>query len=231
MRGTLDEHVLESEALRGNPLGDPHERPLWVYTPPGYAGGPTVYVLQGYTGQLEMWRNRVAFRPTFLELLDRDDVDARVVFVDAFTSVGGSQFVDSHGSGRYHTYVCDEIVPFVDGRYDSNGFRGVAGKSSGGYGAAVTAMLRPDLFQGSPATPAAACSRSRSGRSSGSPPGGSATRTPAPSSGSWTSFAPARRRSPTRTTSTSCSSGASRRPTRPTPTARSGFRTTRRRRR
>jgi len=148
MSGQLDEHVIESEALRGNPLGDPHERPLWVYTPAGYAGGPTVYVLQGYTGQLEMWRNRVAFRPTFLELLDRDDVDARVVFVDAFTSVGGSQFVDSHGSGRYHTYVCDDIVPFVDARYDSNGFRGVAGKSSGGYGAAITAMLRPDLFQG-----------------------------------------------------------------------------------
>ena len=42
--------MIVSEALRGNPLGDPHERPLWVYTPPGYAGGPTVYVLQGYTG-------------------------------------------------------------------------------------------------------------------------------------------------------------------------------------
>jgi pimeloyl-ACP methyl ester carboxylesterase len=148
LRGQLDEHVVESVALRDNPLGDPHERPLWVYTPPSYAGGPTVYVLQGFTGQLEMWRNRAAFRPTFLELLDDAGIDARVVLIDAFTSVGGSQFVDSNGSGRYHTYICDEIVPFVDARYDSNGFRGVAGKSSGGQGAAVTAMLRPDLFQG-----------------------------------------------------------------------------------
>jgi pimeloyl-ACP methyl ester carboxylesterase len=106
------------------------------------------YVFQGFTGRLEMWRNRAAFRPTFLELLDREDADARVVFVDAFTSVGGSQFVDSNGSGRYHTYICDEIVPFVDAHYGSNGFRGVAGKSSGGQGAAVAAMLRPDLFQG-----------------------------------------------------------------------------------
>ena len=95
-----------------------------------------------------MWRNRAAFRPTFLELLDEADVDARVVFVDAWTSVGGSQFVDSNGSGRYHTYLCDEVVPFVDARYETNGLRGVAGKSSGGYGAAVTAMLRPDLFHG-----------------------------------------------------------------------------------
>ena len=58
-----------------------------------------------------MWRNRAAFRPTFLELLDDADIDARVVFVDAWTSVGGSQFVDSAGSGRYHSYICDEIVP------------------------------------------------------------------------------------------------------------------------
>ena len=148
MRGTLDEHVIASEALRGNPLGDPRERPLWVFTPPSYAGGPAVYVLQGFTGQLDMWRNRAAFRPTFLELLDDADVDARVVFVDAWTSVGGSQFVDSAGSGRYHSYICNEVVPFVDERYETNGFRGVAGKSSGGQGAAVTAMLRPDLFQG-----------------------------------------------------------------------------------
>src|ERR687898_783117 len=147
-KGRLDEHVLESGALRSNPLGDPHERPLWVYTSPSYDGGPTVYVLQGFTGRLEMWRNRAAFRPTFLELLDDADMDARVVLIDAFTSVGGSQFVDSNGSGRYHTYICEEIVPFVDARYDSNGFRGLAGKSSGGQGAAVTAMLRPDLFHG-----------------------------------------------------------------------------------
>ena len=46
LRGRLDEHLVESVALRSNPLGDPHERPLWVYTPPSYAGGPTVYVLQ-----------------------------------------------------------------------------------------------------------------------------------------------------------------------------------------
>jgi pimeloyl-ACP methyl ester carboxylesterase len=144
----LDELTIESDALRDNPLGDPYVRPLWVYTPPDYDRGPAVYVLQGYTGELEMWRNRVSFRPTFLELLDRERVNARVVFVDAWTSLGGSQFVDSPATGRYHTYLCEEVVPFVDERYETNGLRAVAGKSSGGYGAAVTAMLRPDLFSG-----------------------------------------------------------------------------------
>jgi hypothetical protein len=147
----VDELTIESEALRGNPLGDPHVRRVLVWTPPSYGRGggfPTIYVLQGYTGELDMWRNRLPYRPTFPELLDRDAPECVVVFVDAWTSVGGSQFVDSNGCGRYHTYLCDEVVPFVDARYRTDGRRGVTGKSSGGYGAAVTAMLRPDLFQG-----------------------------------------------------------------------------------
>ena len=148
LEGRLDELTIESDALRGNALGDPHVRPLWVYTPSSYDGGPVIYVLQGYTAQVEMWQNRAAFRPTFVELLDEARIDARVALVDAWTSVGGSQYVDSAGSGHYHTYLCEEIVPFVDARYETNGLRGVAGKSSGGQGAAVTAMLRPDLFSG-----------------------------------------------------------------------------------
>ena len=151
----LDEHLFESAALRGNPLGDPHERPLWVWTPPGYADSrrryPSVYVLQGFTGQLDMWRNRQSFRPTYLELLDRAAPECTVVFVDTWTSVGGSQFVDSPATGRYHTYLCEEVVPWVDGRYRTlaaREHRAVQGKSSGGYGAMVTAMLRPDLFGG-----------------------------------------------------------------------------------
>src|SRR5205085_12349112 len=65
--GRWVEHQLESALLRGNPLGDPHLRPLWVYLPPGYDAEPerryaSVYVIQGMTGQLDMWRNRNAFR-------------------------------------------------------------------------------------------------------------------------------------------------------------------------
>lgn len=161
LAGRIDEHVLDSRVLRGNPLGDPATRPLWVYVPPGYDADParrypTVYVLQGLTGQLDMWRNRAPFRPTYAELVDAmfvhgDAPPGLVVLVDAWTSLGGSQFLDSSATGRYHTYLCDEIVPFVDARYRTlaaAAHRGVAGKSSGGYGAMVTPMLRPDLFGG-----------------------------------------------------------------------------------
>ena len=153
-RGRFDEHVVESELLRGNPLGDPHRRPLWVYVPPGYDDEPerrypSVYVLQGLTGQLDMWRNRAAFRRTFPELVDELAAPCLVVFVDAWTSLGGSQFVDSPGTGRYGSYLCDEVVVFVDERYRTlaaAAHRGVMGHSSGGYGAMVSAMLRPDRF-------------------------------------------------------------------------------------
>ncbi len=74
---------------------------------------------------------------------------AIVVYLDAWTSYGGSQFVDSPGTGRYHSYLCDEVVPWVDGRYRTlagAAHRAIAGKSSGGFGAMITPMLRPDLF-------------------------------------------------------------------------------------
>jgi S-formylglutathione hydrolase FrmB len=46
-------------------------------------------------------------------------------------------------------YLCDEVVAFVDERYPTiadRHHRGLAGKSSGGYGAMVVPMLRPDVF-------------------------------------------------------------------------------------
>jgi S-formylglutathione hydrolase FrmB len=98
-----------------------------------------------------MWRNRVALRPNVLELVDEAALECVIAFVDCWTSLGGSQFLDSTATGRYHTYLCEEVVPFVDSRYrtlNAREHRGIAGKSSGGYGAMVTPMLRPDLFGG-----------------------------------------------------------------------------------
>ena len=159
LSGRMDEHVITSELLRGNPLGDPHERPLWVYVPPGYDDEPgrrypSVYVIQGYTGQLTMWANRSAYRRPFPEAADQvfaagEAPPAIVVYVDAWTAYGGSQFVDSPGTGRYHSHLCEEVVPWVDARYRTladPAHRGIMGKSSGGFGAMITPMLRPDLF-------------------------------------------------------------------------------------
>jgi hypothetical protein len=157
--GALDQLVVESDALADNPLGDPARRPLYVYRPPGVEldhprALPTVYVIQGFTGQLDMWLSHSAFEPNMIERVDamfaaRACPDAILVFVDAWTSRGGSQFINSASTGRYLDYLCDEVVAFIDDRYPTireRDHRGIAGKSSGGYGAMVVPMLRPDVF-------------------------------------------------------------------------------------
>jgi hypothetical protein len=161
LAGRFEEHAFESEVLKDNALGDPHVRPLWVYLPPGYDDDPerrypSIYVIQGLTGQLDGWRNRTPFRKNFPELVDElfasgESPPAILVWVDAWTSLGGSQFVDSPGTGRYHTYIVEELVPWVDGHYRTipeAAHRGISGKSSGGYGAMVNPLLRPDIFGG-----------------------------------------------------------------------------------
>jgi hypothetical protein len=159
LAGRLDRTVIHSELLRDNPLGDPSDRPLWVYVPPGYDDDPTVryptvYVIQGYTGHVTMWANRTPYRQPFVETADAvfasgDAPGCIVVYVDAWTAYGGSQFVDSPGTGPYHSYLCDEVVPWVDARYRTiadRESRAITGKSSGGFGAMITPMLRPDVF-------------------------------------------------------------------------------------
>lgn len=161
LQGHFDEIAFTSEVLKDNPLGDPYVRPLWIYLPPGYEDNPTrryptIYQIQGLTGQLDMWRNRSAFRKNFPELADElfakgEAPPCIMVWADCWTSYGGSQFLDSPATGRYHTYLCDEIVPWVDAHYRTlpqREHRGIAGKSSGGYGAMVTPMLRPDQWGG-----------------------------------------------------------------------------------
>lgn len=159
LAGRIDEQVIVSDLLRDNPLGDPCERPVLVYLPPGYDDEPdrrypSVYVIMGYGGHVSMWRNRTPFRQPFVETADqvfatKAAPPAIIVYVDAWTSYGGSQYVDSPGTGRYHSYLCDEVVPWVDQRYRTlaaPAHRAISGKSSGGFGAMITPMLRPDLF-------------------------------------------------------------------------------------
>jgi hypothetical protein len=159
LAGTVDKLVVESELLADNPLGDPSRRPLWVYRPPGVELDhprplPAIYVIQGYFGRVDAWAAHDPFEPSLLERVDAlfhagDCPDAVVVYVDAWTAYGGSQFVNSIATGPYQDYLCDEVVPFVDERYPvaaDRDHRALTGKSSGGYGAMMVPMVRPDVF-------------------------------------------------------------------------------------
>src|SRR6478609_3301092 len=141
-----------SEALRGNPLGDPHERPLHVWVPEDTSRRyPSVYVIQGMAGMVDAWFNVEPWTPSYPDRIAELSPAAVVVLVDAFTAVGGSQYLDSPAIGNYHTYLCDELVPYVDANFPTlpaREHRGIQGKSSGGYGSMITPLLRPDVFGG-----------------------------------------------------------------------------------
>ncbi len=144
------ELTLSSEALRDNPLGDPHERPLFVWAPVDSSQRyPSVYVLHAHMRSARSWFNVTPFERSYPDEIEARQPEAVVVLVDGWTAVGGSQWIDSAGIGRYQTYLCDEVVPFVDGRFPTAaepGARGVQGKSSGGFGAVHAALERPEIF-------------------------------------------------------------------------------------
>jgi S-formylglutathione hydrolase FrmB len=118
-------------------------RPLFVRAPADRSRSyPTVYVLHAHMRDAQSWFNVTPFERSYPERIDDLDLPAVVALVDGWTEVGGGQWI-----GEVGAYLRDEVVPFVDGAYPTNGRRGLQGKSSGGYGAVVHALARPDLFQ------------------------------------------------------------------------------------
>ena len=154
--GRVEMVPVESEVLRDNPLGDPHRRELPVYVPPGAGPGarcPLIVALAGFTSrgqsQLEThpWKRGPVHR--YDEAVAAGEVPPAVVALpDAFTALGGSQYVNSSAVGAYEDHLVDELIPLLDGRDDVlPGRRGVCGVSSGGFGALHLALHHPGLFQ------------------------------------------------------------------------------------
>jgi S-formylglutathione hydrolase FrmB len=148
---------LTSRVLADNPLGDPPARRLPVVLPPGYKRSqrryPVIILLAGFTGKGIMLLNEDAWQPNIAQRLERLYAEgmphAIVALPDCFTRYGGSQYLNSSATGRYEDYLIDEIFPFVDAHYRTIAGprgRGIAGKSSGGYGAMIMGMRHPDVF-------------------------------------------------------------------------------------
>ncbi|HUP05562.1 MAG TPA: alpha/beta hydrolase-fold protein [Caldimonas sp.] len=150
--------VLEhrSTVLKGNPLGDPHVRPLHVWLPPQYDAEetrrfPVLYDFVGFMGSGPSHTNWKGYGENVPERAARL-VNAKkmepviIVFPDCFTALGGNQYVNSSAIGAYADYLTQEIVPFVDANLRtlaSRDHRACFGKSSGGYGAIVHGMRYP----------------------------------------------------------------------------------------
>ena len=158
MRGSVHVQQIHCPALEGNPLGDPATRATPIYLPPGYEAGkgryPVVYFLHGYSGSGMGWLNVSAFSPSVPERLDALIAGGSIppvvgVFVDGWTALGGSQWVNSEAVGRYRDCVARDVVAHMDREFRTvpqAGARAVVGKSSGGYGALVMGRHHPDVF-------------------------------------------------------------------------------------
>lgn len=156
LRGQLHTRILESDVLRGNPLGDPHVREVPVYLPPGDPSGvPLVAVLAGFTGvgagALRGTPWDLSFPQRYERLVERGEArPCAFVFPDAFTRFGGSQYMNSSATGRYEEHLLDEVFPDVEQTFGVGGRaerRGMMGRSSGGFGALHVAMRHPDRFR------------------------------------------------------------------------------------
>ena len=152
-RGHVERFSFDSPALKTNPWGDPSERDLHVYLPPGYSADvplPVVFVLPAFAGTGEGLLARGLSDVSIATRIDHLIADGcppfLAVFPDMMTSVVGSQYLDSPGIGAYGTYVARELVAEVKSRYATTGKVGALGRSSGGFGALTLAMDFPGVF-------------------------------------------------------------------------------------
>ena len=145
---------LESKVLQDNPLGDSAERVVHVYTPPGHAdadckGLPLILLLPGFGGRGRMMLADNLWSPAIDDRMDQliaeGSPPAVLALPDCSSALGGSQYINSEAVGRYQDYLVHEVVPFIKDRLGT-ARTGVAGKSSGGYGALRLGMEAAETF-------------------------------------------------------------------------------------
>ncbi|MDA2933666.1 esterase family protein [Acidobacteria bacterium AH-259-D05] len=158
-RGTVVKLRHESKILKDNPLKDPHVREVGVYLPHGYDDHPKrrypmLLDMVGFTGSGHSHLNWKPFDENVPEKLDRL-IHAKkmgpviVVFPDCFTSLGGNQYINSSALGNYEDYLVEEIIPLIEANFRTQKGRlnrACFGKSSGGYGAIIHGLRRPDVW-------------------------------------------------------------------------------------
>jgi enterochelin esterase-like enzyme len=154
-KGCVTRITVKSHALEKNLLGDPTERVVDLYIPPGHDGRglPLLVDLVGFTGSGLSHTNWAAFQENVPERLDRLIGEQRmppvvVAFPDCFTRLGGNQYINSASTGAWEDFLLHEMLPAIEQRYECGGIgrRGVFGKSSGGYGAITHALRHSDVW-------------------------------------------------------------------------------------
>jgi len=153
----LDVIKVPGVTLRGNPLGDPPERKLAVFSPEGTkADAPMTMViyLPGWGGSSEdaIAGGRGGWFGKVVDRVADDGPSVRIAVVDGRSRYGGSQFLNSTATGNYADYVADEVLSLLKEKYafpkEGAPVCLVAGHSSGAYGAVMLAIAHHEKFAG-----------------------------------------------------------------------------------
>ena len=164
-KGRFERVKVHAKSLEGNLEGDPPDRDVSIYLPPGYDTRrnqryPVVYLLHGYGNSDEGWfgpNTNSGFRSagtTLPAVADKviSSGSARemiLVMPNAYTFYHGSMYSNSVTTGNWEAFITQDLVAYVDGHYrtlSERASRGLAGQSMGGYGTLRTAMKYPDVF-------------------------------------------------------------------------------------
>ena len=154
-QGSVSTHWLTSTVLQDNPLNDSARRRLDVYIPFNHTGRdlPLLVDLVGFLSGGPAHTNWKNFGENLPERLDRLIATGElppvvVALPDCFTRLGGNQYINSAGTGRWADFLVAEMVPYLEVEIGCGGHgrRGVFGKSSGGYGAITHALLYPEFW-------------------------------------------------------------------------------------
>jgi enterochelin esterase-like enzyme len=158
-KGHYERVTAPGPSLAGNLAGDPADREVSVYLPPGYGKErtrryPVLYLLHGFTDNDAQWFGRAGKH--FVHVPEAVDAAFEagvphmiVVMPNGFTKFQGSMYSSSAVNGDWDTFIARDLVKFIDGRYRTLArpeSRGLAGHSMGGYGTLRAGMKTPGVF-------------------------------------------------------------------------------------
>jgi enterochelin esterase-like enzyme len=169
--GSIEHIKVHGRSLEGNLEGDSPDRDVSIYLPPSYNKGgnrryPAVYLLHGLTDRDSQWfglskgTGPVKGHPEWQHFINVPQVvdgallngtarEMIIVMPNAYTAYQGSFYSNSITTGDWETYIANDLVSYIDGHYRTiaeRGGRGLAGHSSGGYGAIRIGMKHPEVF-------------------------------------------------------------------------------------
>jgi S-formylglutathione hydrolase len=157
--GTVERVKVHGASLEGNLEGDPADRDVSVYLPPGYATHkkaryPVLYILHGYTDNHINWfgsKHAFVDAPKAIDaaLADGSAKEMIIVMPSAYTVYMGSMYSNSVTTGNWEKFLTSDLVSYIDSHYRTipdRMSRGLAGHSMGGYGTVRLGMKFPEVY-------------------------------------------------------------------------------------